>query len=72
MTIKQVRILDIHPGDSFYGEKDRIIGKILTLDIEDMEYINGWKASKFHINEKCGYNYSEFCAIRIEEIEDVN
>jgi len=75
--IKKVKILDIHERDAFYDKKKLIIGKTLTLDIENQEYIPDWSASHF-VNLpyrtpkkffKHRFDGVEFLAIKVEEVE---
>lgn len=78
MTIKKVRILDIHPSDPRYEDKQDIVGKIFILDIEDVEYEEGWAASIVNLyladfsyeTPLWDVSYHEMYAFKYEEVEE--
>jgi len=69
--IKRVKILGVHPRDNFYPFREQIIGRIVTLDIRDEEFIKGFKASNFNrkLFEEHHWNGVEFVAISVEDAE---
>ena len=71
--IKKVKITDIHPIDMYYGVKDKIIGTIVTLDIDEDQYMKGWSSSRLNggimMDEKGNYSGMCFTAFKYEEVE---
>ena len=48
-------IEDIHPMDATYHRKDEIIGTPITnVQIDNMEWIAGWKGTSRGYSEVCG------------------
>lgn len=62
------KVVDIHPRDNFYSQRDKIIGLTLKLEVDDGELIKGWSCTNSFRTTKNDNDFDGVCFVAVKLI----